>query len=73
MKLENKDELKEIDIKSRTFCYFEDTMRAWKIDMDTDFSGISLDEILYKNTMFDSVLNMPRVLNMSWFSEYNFP
>ena len=48
-------------------------MRAWKMDMDTDFSGISLDEILYKNTMFDSVLNMPRVLNMSWFSEYNFP
>ena len=48
-------------------------MRAWKIDMDTDFSGISLDEILYKNTMFDSVLNMHRVLNMSWFSEYNFP
>ena len=36
----SKDELKEIDIKNRTCYYFD--------DIDTDFSGILLDKILYK-------------------------
>ena len=44
----SKDELKEIDIKNRTCYYFDDIMRAWDIDIDTDFSGILLDKILYK-------------------------
>ena len=46
--MERKDELKEIDIKNRTCYYFNDIMRAWDIDIDTDFSGILLDKKLYK-------------------------
>ena len=46
--MESKDELKEIYIKNRTCYYFDDIMRAWDIDTDTDFSGILLDEKLYK-------------------------
>ena len=38
--MESKDELKEK--------YFDNIMRAWDIDIDTDFSGILLDKILYK-------------------------
>ena len=38
IKMESKDELKETD----------DIMRAWDIDIDTDFSGILLEEKLYK-------------------------
>ena len=46
--MESKDELKEIDIKNRTCHYFDDIMGAWDIDIDTDFSGILIDEKLYK-------------------------
>ena len=46
--MESKDELKQIDIKNCICYYFDDIMRAWDIDIDTDFSGIFLDEKLYK-------------------------
>ena len=46
--MERKDELKEIDIKNLKCYYFDDMMRAWDIDIDTDFSSILLDEKLYK-------------------------
>ena len=46
--MESKDELKEMDIKNRTCYYFDDLMRAWDIDIDTDFSTILLDKKLYK-------------------------
>ena len=46
--MENKDELKERDIKNRRCYYFDDIMRAWDIDINTDFSGILLEEKLYK-------------------------
>ena len=48
IKMENKNELKKIDVKNRMCYYFDDIMRAWNIDIDTDFSGILLDEKLYK-------------------------
>ena len=35
-----KNRLKEIDNKNCTCYYFDDIMRAWDIDIDTDFSGI---------------------------------
>ena len=37
--MENEDDLKEIDIKNRTFHYFDDIMK----DKDIDFDNISLD------------------------------
>ena len=46
--MESKDKLKEIDIKNCMCYYFDDIMRAWDIDIDTDFRDISLDEKLYK-------------------------
>ena len=46
--MENKDELKEVDIKNSTCYYFDDIMRAWDTDIDTDFSAVLLDENLYK-------------------------
>ena len=42
--MESKDELKEIDIESGTCYYFDDIMRAWDIDIDTNFSSILLDK-----------------------------
>ena len=48
--MESKDELKEIAIKNRTCYYFDDIMRGWDIDINTDFSGISLGKKLYKKT-----------------------
>ena len=42
--MERKDKLKEIDIKNCTCYYFNDIMRAWDIDIYTDFGGILLDE-----------------------------
>ena len=44
--MERKNELKEIDIKTRTCYYFHDIIRFWYRDID--FSGILLDEKLYK-------------------------
>ena len=38
MKSNNKS--KEIDIKNCTCYYFDDIMRAWDINIDTDFSDI---------------------------------
>ena len=46
--MESKNELKEIDIKIRMCYYFDNIMRAWDIDIDTDFIGILLDEKLNK-------------------------
>ena len=51
--MQSKEELKEIDIKSCTSCYSDDIMRAWDIIIDTDFSGILLDETLYKENNKD--------------------
>ena len=48
MKTESKNELKEIDIKNRTFYFFYDIMRASGRDTDIDLSDILLDEKLYK-------------------------
>ena len=51
--MESNDELKEIDIKNHTCYYFDDILRAWDKDIDTNSSGILLDEKLYrKNTDF---------------------
>ena len=46
--MESKNELKETDIENRTCYYFDNIMRAWDIDIDTDLSGLLLDEKLYK-------------------------
>ena len=46
--MESKDELKEINIKNRTCYYFDDIIRASDRDTDINFSGILLNEILYK-------------------------
>ena len=46
--MESKDKLKETDIKNRTCYYFDNIMRAWDRDINIDFSGILLDEKLYK-------------------------
>ena len=46
--MEIKDELKETGIKNRTCYYFDDIMRAWGIDIDTDFSDTLLNKKLYK-------------------------
>ena len=46
--MESNNELKEIDIKNHTCYYFDDILRAWDKDIDTNSSGILLDEKLYK-------------------------
>ena len=57
--METKDEFKEVDIKVCMYYYFDDIMRAWDIDIDTDFSGILLDQKFYKekngNVLFISI------------------
>ena len=42
MKIDSKDELKEIDIKDRTYYYFDDIIKI----KDFDFDDISLNENL---------------------------
>ena len=37
--MESKDELKEIDFKNRTCCYFDDTMRVRDISFDNILSN----------------------------------
>ena len=54
--MESKDELKIIDTKDRTCCYFDDLMRAWDRDIDIDFSGILLGEKLYKQK-YENILS----------------
>ena len=44
--MENKDELKETDIKNFTCYYFDDIMRV--MDRYIDFSDILLDKKIYK-------------------------
>ena len=44
--MESKNEVKGVDIKNLTCYYFDDIIRFW--DRDIDFSGILLDETLYK-------------------------
>ena len=46
--MESKGELKKIGIKKSTCYYFKGIIRAWDRYIDIDFSGISLDEKLYK-------------------------
>ena len=43
--MENKDELKEIDVKNRACYYFDDIIG----DFDINFDNILLDEKLYEN------------------------
>ena len=43
--MENKDELKEIDIKNRACYYFDDIIRYFEINFDNNL----LDEKLYQN------------------------
>ena len=45
--MESKDELKEIDIKNRTRCYFDDIIKVQVFIL-----VILLDEKLYKNIQF---------------------
>ena len=52
MKMESKDELKEIDIKGRTCYYFDDTMRV----LDIVFDNILLGEKSYENILWDKKL-----------------
>ena len=47
--MESKDKLKETDIKNRTCYYFDDIFRFW--DGDIEFSNISLNKNLYKETL----------------------
>ena len=42
--MESKDKLKEVNIKNRTCCYFEEIIT----DRDINFDNILLDEKLYK-------------------------
>ena len=37
--MESNDELKEVDIKNRLCYYFDHIMRAWDIDVDTDYKS----------------------------------
>ena len=53
--MENKDELKEINIKSRTCCtfyYFDDKIRL----RDFSYNNILLDEKSYENISFYKIL-----------------
>ena len=49
--MESKDKLKRTDIKKYTCYYFNDMMKVWDINIDTDFSGILLDEKLHQEKM----------------------
>ena len=49
--MEINNELKEIDIKNCTCCYFDDVM----IVGDFDFNNILLDKTLYENT-YENIL-----------------
>ena len=44
--MEIKDELEEIDIKNCTCYYFDDVMRAWDTDIDTDFNYLIRRKII---------------------------
>ena len=55
--MESKDKFKKIDIKNRTCYYFDDILRPWDRDIDIDFSGILLDEKLYKEK-YENILIM---------------
>ena len=47
--MQDKFELKEIDIKNCKIYCFDDVIIAWDIDIiDTDFSNFLLEEKLYK-------------------------
>ena len=50
--MENKDELKEIDIEIRKCYCFDDVMRV----IDVDFSDTLLDEESYENLLLDKKL-----------------
>ena len=49
--MESKNELKEIDIKNRVCCYFDDTINGKKIN----FCNILLDKKLYENISVYSI------------------
>ena len=46
--MESKDELKETNIKNCTYYYFDDIIGVMDGDRNFDFSGILLDQKLYK-------------------------
>ena len=58
MKTENNNELKEIDIKSRTFYHFDDIIDNNDLNLD----NILLDEKSYKNVL---IYDAPR--SSIWF------
>ena len=47
MKMKSKDELKETDIKSRMYYYFDDLLR----DREIDLSDVLLDENSHENIL----------------------
>ena len=51
----SKDELKEIGIRNRTYCYFDDIMRV----KDIDFSNILLDKKSYETYENISICDIP--------------
>ena len=64
--MENKDKLKEIDIKNRTCWYFGELIK----DVDIYFSDILLDEELYENiSVYDvsyKTLTVPKPLRITF-------
>ena len=51
IKMESKNELKEIDIKNRVCYYFDDIINTTK----NNFSNILLDKKLYKNISYKNI------------------
>ena len=64
IKMESKDELKEVDIKNRTRYYFNDTMRV----SDIYFNNISLDEISFENIFIYEVSCKKKQMGLSKFA-----
>ena len=65
--MESKDELKEIDIKTRTCYYFDDIMTVGSIN----FSDILLDKKSHENTLIFDISYKTWVQNHCIFSRKN--
>ena len=63
--MEGKDELKENDIKNRTYYYFNDITR----DLEIDFDNILLDKKSYKSK-YKNILIMTFHTKLSWLQIY---
>ena len=63
--MESKDELKENDIKNRTYYYFNDITR----DLEIDFDNILLDKKSYKSK-YKNILIMTFHTKLSWLQIY---